>query len=247
MLLYPAALARAYTIDDLGIVSGSFLASGALQGIFGSPGPGTGTYTVDALQFIGPNLGVVINGQTVADILAEDLVENDGNFAFNFPGPFGAAGTAANLSSVVSVDGSGVVHMSPGTWVMTSCGGWCGNGTAVGDQLQNFDPLDPAGIFASMFNAGIFPSPWPGVSGFPASSTSSATLNLGCNVGTNPPSSTTCYEGETRDTAYQVKAVYFGAPTPVPEPSTMLLLGSGLIVLIGRGRKKVFYRATQQS
>lgn len=29
-------------------------------------------------------------------------------------------------------------------------------------------------------------------------------------------------------------------PTPIPEPTTMLLLGSGLIGLVGYGRKKIF-------
>jgi hypothetical protein len=31
-----------------------------------------------------------------------------------------------------------------------------------------------------------------------------------------------------------------GAPSPVPEPTTLVLLGSGLVGLIGFGRKKFF-------
>lgn len=30
------------------------------------------------------------------------------------------------------------------------------------------------------------------------------------------------------------------SPSPVPEPATLVLLGSGLVVLAGAGRKKVF-------
>jgi hypothetical protein len=42
--------------------------------------------------------------------------------------------------------------------------------------------------------------------------------------------------GETCDNEFSVA----GFTSPVPEPATMLLLGSGLIGLIGAGRKKIF-------
>src|ERR1035438_2560383 len=81
-LMVTAREARA-GIVDLGVVSGSIQVNGTITGV---PGGFVDTFSVDALVFGGPNLNLVINGQTVSEILSEDLgAQNNGTLGFNFP------------------------------------------------------------------------------------------------------------------------------------------------------------------
>ena len=212
MILIACFPLKAATVD-LGIAALSIQLNGSLNSI--------GSYTVDALVFVGPNLGLVIGGQTVAQILATDLgTPESGSFAFNFPGA-GGSGTLENGTSAVSLNGIGNVTISPGTWMVTSFSGPSPDPT--GNSVSNFNVFDPGSIVQTL-RAGGVPLRATGFGTNIAPSVSSVTsdpLLLGVNGGTT-------YIAEVRESVYSVRADF------APEPSTAWMVG-GLLLTIATG------------
>jgi hypothetical protein len=210
---------------DLGVVALSLQDNERITGL-----PGLDVYTVDALVFVGQSLNLKINGQAVSDILTSDLGgQTSGAIAFNFP-DFGSAGALFNDTSSLSVS-SGHVVFSSGTWTVGSFFSGTIPGNPVGQTLT-VAPLDPAGTVTAMAGAGlvILPAGTLTDTGLISSSTS-AQLGLGCDTASGH-----CYFGEVPSTAYTSSASFSPAVGTVPEPGTLVLMGTAIGVVVRRKR-----------
>jgi hypothetical protein len=222
-------------IVDLGVVSGSIQVNGTITGV---PSGFVETFSVYALVFGGPNLNLVINGQTVSEILSEDLgAQDNGTLGFNFP-DLGLAGTSVANGNLLDPNNLSLVPLVPVQlkWTLTSFAGTPGfcPPNCVGTQTSNLSVLDPAGLVTAMSNAGILLPPPPGAFTdiAPLSESLTTTLNLGTMAGTT-------YYAEAANTNWQASANFI--PASVPEPASWSLIALGAAAM-ARLRRRLWGR-----
>lgn len=230
LLLMAAREARAGVVD-LGVVAEQLTINGLIFDNLGGVQHQQENYTYNAQLFVGANLNVVINGQTVAEILADDLgYENGGNLAFNFPPlPVGNAGNfEQNTAGLVLVGGN--VEVSPNPTLFTLSSSLDAPLLAPVGTEVSLNPLDPVGLMTAFANANIIGA-LPGglgVSGSPLTTTVTIVMDLG-SVGS------TEYQGELIETGVQVDNTSGSA---VPEPASWSLIAFGAAVVGWRRRRQ---------
>jgi hypothetical protein len=105
------------------------------------------------------------------------------------------------------------------------------NGT-ISDDLRFWLPTNPGSIYIWVIFYSV------GGGGAPADTGIPTDLNIQATLNENPDGT---FYWKSLSSGNEILGYSEGrAPNPVPEPATMLLLGSGLIGLVGYGRKKFF-------
>jgi hypothetical protein len=228
-LIVTSRPATASTID-LGVVAQSLVIDGTIPGAVGAT---PGSYTLGGLQYVGPDLSQVINGQTVSEILTTDIgAPNAGTLTFSFGGPQGASGNFTFTGSYPAAGGT--VALSPNTVTMglTSCtpdsstAALPGCAAGGGAQIQA-DPYAPAGLAAALRAGQIVGFQGNFVDVGLTITTGTLALDLG-SVGN------TDYHAEVLETTVSAAA----APSPEPASWSMAAFGAAVLTWLRRRPKR---------
>lgn len=207
------------SVIDLGVVAESLAVNGTIFG----PTNTFGSYTVTALQFVGPLLNDVINGNTLSGILAADLgPQNSGTLTFRFPENTGASGTLVFNGNYTITAGGVTMSDLPVSGTLSSCtpsslpalpGCLPSGGTQV-----PIDPYDAAGLITNLERAQILALP-PGLSnGVTVTANRTITVDLGSAGGND-------YQAE------EVQTVVNTTAAAIPEPNSLPFTALGVAVL----------------
>lgn len=206
---------------DLGIVAEQLILTGTLRS---APAVTLGTYTMHGQEFVGSDLNLTLNSQTVSDILAADIgAPNAGTMAFSFSGAQGASGNMTFSGSYGVVGGNVELAQNTFTMGLTSCTpnepASALPGCAAPNGVQGmFDPYSPSGVGTELTDLQVLSYPGSFYDTGLQNQTVTLTLDLG-SVGINE------YQAEVLQTTTSVTA------DAVPEPPTWSLAALGLVIL----------------
>jgi hypothetical protein len=147
----------------------------------------------------------------------------------NGPNPVSVTDVSVNVGGVITDiwNGTGAFTIAPGTSAIL----------AQTSNAQNFDTSDqPFGPFGCCLNDGVIPTVTitaDGITGPPLADSGQVLNTSGVDFACETVGCTTNESFAWRDIGT------FGGQAGVPEPSTLLLLGSGLLGLVGIGRRKL--------
>lgn len=206
----------------------------------GNPGTGDDVYNFNFVPT--GNLGGYLPSGTDASIISDtalilfiDDVINDGTRYSSSDVTQNIAGaeldaTDGDLLLALGFNGQNLFPATPGSPNALTDGYWWGTGTLDPDEIDTFQN----GVFLNGLNALINQSGIPEL--LDVNDPNESWYNLNVDFFAN---------GDLEAAGNGPYAVQSDDPVhfePVPEPATMLLLGSGLIGLAGFGRKKRFFK-----